>query len=317
MRYLGFAVLGVIALAAWSRGQDAASTSRAATLPDSKHWPGFAATPLPGKDITLAEAFNRKIAFAAVVKATHDVVAMANMSQWVTQGYELVETLAGRTPPAGLRISYGYVSGSTRQVFKGEQAIWLVDEDGKGVKALADTPENRKKVLAAAEGKLPAASGPASGPASKPSEKTAERAKRLRDKIDDFSLQLQYFGQTEKPYYGLTLHVREMNVEEQKTSPFQRRVQISKDQAGKIIDYLAASGYLDSAMDATLKDIKMPPGPAYVANANVPKLELWGDLGFGQDMFKFLDGLRAVLDEKDAADNMDLLLGRLSGMRKK
>ncbi|MHC4707514.1 MAG: hypothetical protein ACYS8I_10570, partial [Planctomycetota bacterium] len=72
-----------------------------------------------------------------------------------SQKFRIVKALAGRTPTSGeVFLQYGYLDGPScfeRPVKKGERLIWTVHwrQVGgyTGVKALADTPENRAAVI--------------------------------------------------------------------------------------------------------------------------------------------------------------------------
>ena len=154
-------------------------------------------------------------------------------------------------------------------------------------------------------------------PATQPTAKAAERAKALNENSGSFRLELWYQGEQDKPYYALTLAVRP--IQRRRSSPFQLDVQISEAQAKRIIDHLAAEGFLDQAIDAENKAIPAPPGSSYTIKViyidQAGRHELHSELGFDLNMLKRLDGLRAVL-EGDAAKQMDFLLVRLSGHRR-
>ena len=75
------------------------------------------------------------------------------------------------------------------------------------------------------------------------------RTKALKDNLKDFRLTLNYFGKEDKPFYRLTL----LNPNESarrkvgKESPFRPTVKVDDALAGKIIDHLAAGGFLEEA----------------------------------------------------------------------
>jgi len=140
------------------------------------------------------------------------------------------------------------------------------------------------------------------------------RAGKLKAGVEDFHLKLDYNGQEDKPFYRLILSVPDIGYD--RSNPFYRLVQIREAQAVKIIDDLGADGFLDKAVDLQ-SNVKLPPPtmPGYTLMVATKGLQLRQDLGWGLPMLNQLDGLREVL-EGDAAKEMDLLLGRLSGLRK-
>jgi hypothetical protein len=154
-------------------------------------------------------------------------------------------------------------------------------------------------------------------PTTRPTPQAAARAKILKEEIKTFRLDLSYHGEQDKPYYRLLLSVPGISV--RRTSPFDLHAQIDEVQAGKIIDHLATEGFLDQAIDAAFKEIPAPPTPCYTmivsSGGEAHRHEFYAVLGWGLPMLKRLDGLRAVSDA-DATKQMDVLLGRLSGLRR-
>jgi hypothetical protein len=121
----------------------------------------------------------------------------------------------------------------------------------------------------------------------------------------------------EKPFYALTLTVAPVPGED-RSNPFVRRVQITKEQAGKIIDHLAVEGFLAQAVDRqnppAIPD-KWPEGYVLeVSTCPSGLTSLVEPLGWNGKMLKRLDDLRKAL-EGDAGKGMDLLVGRLGGLR--
>ena len=145
------------------------------------------------------------------------------------------------------------------------------------------------------------------------SEQSKKRAKVLKANAKTFRLELNYNGPEDKPFYRLTLSVPKVGGD--RRNPFYRIVQLKEDEALKVIDHLARDGFLDNAVDL-LTDIKIsvfpPTMPGYILKA----LPFDEDLGWGLPMIQRLDGLRAALPD-DGKKDMDFLLGRLSGLRKK
>lgn len=139
-----------------------------------------------------------------------------------------------------------------------------------------------------------------------------ERAQELKANIEEFELNLwPNLRQVDKPLYSLTLTVAPVAGED-RSNPFVRRVQITKEQAGKIIDHLLAAGYLND--DPHLAWEHQCPEGYMMQVAGFPSGSLHTHLGWDLAMLKRLDGLRKVLDG-DAAKTMDFLLGRMSGRR--
>ena len=137
------------------------------------------------------------------------------------------------------------------------------------------------------------------------------RAKTLKTDIKTFRLELLYYGNEEKPFYRLILSVPPVG--QKRDNPFYRCVQVTEEQAARIVDRLAGEGFLAKAAD--LRSKTEPPEPATKQGYTLTVDSFREDLGWGLPMLKRLDGLRKVLDG-DAAKGMDFLLGRLSGLRK-
>ncbi len=147
------------------------------------------------------------------------------------------------------------------------------------------------------------------------------RAKQLRAAIKSFKLDLSYGcdrptpdKNVDKPYYNLTLSVGDVA---KVKNAFHPQVQITEAQAQKIIDRLAAEGFLGEATELDPAELKkFPPQTSHygmsVANG---KAIFYENFGWGAAMVLRLDHLRKALDG-DAAKAMDLLLGRLQGHRK-
>lgn len=160
--------------------------------------------------------------------------------------------------------------------------------------------------------------GPSTRPATQPTAQAAARAKVLKEQIKSFRLNLQYHGEQDKPYYGLLLSVPALQV--RRSNPVYPHVKISEAEASKIIEHLATEGFLNQAIDdASGMKLPAPPMPCYTMNVScggeAHRHEFYGVLGWGLPMLKRLDGLRIVLDG-DAAKQLDVLLGRLSGHRR-
>jgi len=148
---------------------------------------------------------------------------------------------------------------------------------------------------------------------------TPERAKQLKANLAGFSLELQYYGDQDKPFYAVLLQAAEL---EKEYPPFTEAARVTEEEASRIVDHLATEGYLALALGTAAAGLPAPLGPCYTltvrarpAGGQGPPPEFREDLGWGPVMLGRLDGLRKVLDGQ-AAKAMDALLGRLSGYRK-
>jgi inhibitor of cysteine peptidase len=137
---------------------------------------------------------------------------------------------------------------------------------------------------------------------------TAERVRALKADLGSFVLRLVYCGDQDKPFYVLVLHVGPM---EEKSAPFFEVVTITEAQAARLIDHLAADGFLSRAGPP----VSGAGEPCYVLTVQSKSTGAMAEnLGWDAGMLARLDGLRSVMDG-DAAKAMDFLVGRLSGLR--
>ena len=140
--------------------------------------------------------------------------------------------------------------------------------------------------------------------------------KILEENLDDFALDLHYHGSQDKPFYALTLATKP---ELKDPMGFHLYVPIDKDQAKKIVGWLFESGLLGrSRAISPVRRAKVDPpkAPGYRITLSAGGWVFYDDLGWGPALLKDLDALRSKLDG-DAAKKMDLLLGRLAGLRKR
>jgi len=139
----------------------------------------------------------------------------------------------------------------------------------------------------------------------------AERVEKLKEDVGTFVLRLIYHGERGKPFYRLTLSVPPADV---KAAPFDLFVVIDEKQGLRVIDHLAERiGWFSKGQELYRIGFLRPP--AYMLQVKIGGRQFEEDLGWGLPMLKRLNALRGVL-EGDAAKEMDLLLGRLSGLRK-
>ncbi len=160
------------------------------------------------------------------------------------------------------------------------------------------------------EGVPPAASQPAD--AATPAAR--EKAKLLREAIRQAEFRFQHVGDSDKPFYNVTLSVPDFMLDEPK--PFDSTERITAAQGEKIVELLLASGRLNTAEQVGANWIA-PPAAAqgYTLRIAAGKLAFGLSLGWDLKMVRELDAIRAVLDG-DAALAMDQLLARMSGLRK-
>jgi hypothetical protein len=102
-------------------------------------------------------------------------------------------------------------------------------------------------------------------------------------------------------------------IERKTSSSFSRQVRIDQKQALTIIDHLAESGLLDRAHKTG--ELEKLPMPCYLLTVQAGDLDVTEVLGWDLAMLRQFDGLRSLLSG-EAAKSMDLLVGRLSGLRR-
>ena len=160
------------------------------------------------------------------------------------------------------------------------------------------------------------------GGADKAAQLTAERKNELVADLENFALTLRYFGDQDKPFYWLTL-CRRMRATSA-VYQFELTGVMDKDTTLKVIDWLADSGILGEAGEATPQTRILEKGPCYVATLTGGKKTLIYNFGWGADLAKRLAALRALLkgdpvekkNDPSAAKQMDTFIGRLSGFWK-
>lgn len=138
-----------------------------------------------------------------------------------------------------------------------------------------------------------------------------ERMKLLKKHVGKFRLTLKHLnprGPNIRPVVRLT--VAEMGVRV-------RTWRISKAQAVKIIDHLAAEGFLESSRDIFVTKAPKIAGPCCVLSVGgPPRVSLEENLGWDLKMLGRLDALRKILDDK-AAKAMAEFIKALEPQRKK
>ena len=129
----------------------------------SYHIISYPATALPGNEKSIEDAVkDQSFAFAAVCEAIQYATgptAFKEGFQHPTQLYKVVNVIASRiSTPQTIQLDYINKVRLERAIDKGERVIWIVHKGNKedpwqGVKALPDTPENRKVVIEAVKSK--------------------------------------------------------------------------------------------------------------------------------------------------------------------
>lgn len=153
--------------------------------------------------------------------------------------------------------------------------------------------------------------------ADRPKEPTAVatgRAEALKADLPRFILHLRYHGEQDKPYYNLALTTARP-ADDAAGPPFDLRARLTDAQAIRIINHLAAEGFLDAAHDESLMDVVPPGGPLYSLKVIGGKKEWTEYIRFNPAMLRRLDALRKATDG-DSARHLDTLLARLAGHRR-
>ena len=146
-------------------------------------------------------------------------------------------------------------------------------------------------------------------------DKTAERLKALKANPNVFILSLRYRGGKDKPYRGLVLYGRGLEITNLRSNT--RWVMISKEEVLRILDHLAADGCLARAQNNPSVGPLGWDWTGYsltVEGQDVTSLTEY--LGWNPTMLRRLDSLRSVL-KGEAAKAMDEVLDRLSDERRK
>jgi predicted secreted protein len=130
----------------------------------------------------------------------------------------------------------------------------------------------------------------------------------VRANPDTLGLALTHYGEEAKPFYSLRLYA---GGADRPSQDFRLAARLSKDEASRLVDFLAKEGILDDARAA-------PPRTGgesgYLLTISVTGATYYADLGWGPAMLARLDRLRAALSG-ESAKGMDQLLDRLSGYR--
>ena len=143
-------------------------------------------------------------------------------------------------------------------------------------------------------------------------------AKRLSEPVIDessqsnqFRLVLTHEGDADKPFYNLTLSAQPPARQE---SPFSLYAAIDDEQVGRLVRYLTAVHYFETAQ-VTESQGNSSNGTRYVARVRLGDRHFEKSLGWDLGTVLWLNGLRRVVDG-EPAKLVDQLLVRLDGQRK-
>ncbi len=135
---------------------------------------------------------------------------------------------------------------------------------------------------------------------------TDERVRSLKGASNNFWLSLSYYGPGGKPHHSLRLRTPERS---SKPGPNVLDVHISRAQAAKIIDHLAADGLLARVENSHDKPRLRPTGPTYVLTISSDKKVFEEGLGWNLATLQRLGALREALSDGAAEGADELLTG--------
>jgi hypothetical protein len=162
-------------------------------------------------------------------------------------------------------------------------------------------------------------------------EVTVERLKTLRT-CESLTAAFRYSGEQDKPFYQVTYHLGDYDAGD-KSNPFNRATKLDREAMLKLLDALAKDGFLAAAEDYSTKKLQPVRGyslrltakkfggadefkqPGWQAIQEDGHVELYQPLGWNLKMIQRLEALQPSLGG-EAAKDMELLLGRLSGLKR-
>jgi RNA polymerase sigma factor (sigma-70 family) len=144
--------------------------------------------------------------------------------------------------------------------------------------------------------------------------RTKDALAALRGKLDQFRLELTYWGAPEGRPPSLVLHVA---ARDEPPAAGRQYVRIDRNQAERLVEHLALRGFFELAKDVEGKSIAYS-GPAYVLSAQAPGVLRRHDeiLGWGPGLLARLEGLREPLDG-EAGKALDALRARVKQVQQK
>ncbi len=269
---------------------------------------------LPGSRVSIEDAVrDPRFAFAAVCEMTRqdaDWVSGLAPGGLAAQRFRITELLTvGGPDNAEVNLSYEYGSPRSRHerdhvyerpVKKGERVIWIVRQRKApgylGVKALPDTPENRKAVVEAVKAHSRMA--------------TPEELRMAEVCRKGLMLQLTFHETPPAPKYPTDVLV--LSTQTVHLIAGWDFVLIDTGQADAIVDFLLADGFFARAVDRRERKWQRPTGPCYAMHVQAfgGGVLLAENLGSGRGTVNRLRGLRVALSG-DTADAMDRFLARL------
>jgi len=278
---------------------------------------------LPGSRLSIAEAVNRWTAFAVACEATKEPkdaefahIVPGSARKW--HQYRTDVVIGGGRGPAGHPI-LGYRVWETgkqheRPIAKGEQVIWIGDNPApdlyQGVKALPNTPENRETVRAAFAKRPASANKYVAFPEYADAEQAAQRVSLLKRNLGTFRFVFRAMLLPDKRRRFVALRVSQGK----DSSPWEKpAIQITRQQATRIVDHLAAEGLFFRRAGNVIKNAAFEPEVNVhtiwlINNENDPEAVFVEQIQYGKD-----DRIRALRDvlEGDARDAVDELLSQL------
>lgn len=143
--------------------------------------------------------------------------------------------------------------------------------------------------------------------------KTEAAQTQIAESVDakEFGLVLTYHGESDKPFYNMTLAVPPFA---QQHDPFFLSQQISEEQAENLIRQLKQSQFFEHAKVTKTQD-DPTTGPQYLLRVQLGKSHFEESLGWDFGTLMRLREIREALDD-EPAQLMDILMGRLDGQRK-
>ena len=129
--------------------------------------------------------------------------------------------------------------------------------------------------------------------------------------LDDFQIDLEYRGPSDKPFYHLSLGTAPMKEE---ARSFHKVSSIDRDQAAAIARWLEGSEFFEHARKSEPQATQRR-GAHYILRVTSGDVTLTETLEWDLGLLARLDSMREVLSE-DLQSTFDLLLGRLSGYRR-
>ena len=280
-------------------------------------------TVLPGSRLSIEEAVGRWAAFAVACEAVEEPEdsAFAHVvpgSVGKRHQYRWDVDLGGGRNAGGRRTLdyrvWNIGQQHERPIAKGQRVIWIgvnpTPDHCRGVTALPDTPENRETVRAAFANRPASADKYVAFPERADAEGAAERVALLKRSLDTFRFVFRARLEPEQPARFLALRVAGGEDSSGWEKP---AVRITRQQATRIVDHLAAEGQFFRRAGNVIKDAAFEPDTAVdtlwlIDDENDPQTVLVEELQYGDP--RRLDALREVL-EGEARAAADKLLARL------